>query len=264
MNPKENSGIKFFFKIYIKVNLLKLYIMKITASRLSDGNKIFPAEIHVESTGITIKIPGLFSGESKYFDFQNIASVDVNTPMMGFSTITIYAGGTKMTAHGFSKSDVKQVKEAIESGKLNVSSSTNYASSTAAATENPTPKKSVDGIFARKLGLDDASMEHKRQNAAADKEKRNEELKNAAASAGKFIGGVFNSGDRKKAQALHQELVAITDDIDIAIAMNKKEEALELIKKLQHTSPHKVVDTEIGYNDYWSAKRKEYISKLTT
>lgn len=91
--------------------------MKIAASRLSEGNKIFPAEIHVEQTGITIKIPGLFSGESKYFDFPNIASVDINTPMMGYSTITIYAGGTKMTAHGFKKSEVQEVKQAIETGK---------------------------------------------------------------------------------------------------------------------------------------------------
>src|ERR1035437_4418609 len=111
--------------------------MKITASRLSDGNKIFPAEIHVEPTGVTIKIPGLFSGESKYFDFQNIASVDVNTPMIGYSTITIYAGGTKMTAHGFAKSEVKQVKDAIESGKMNIHSSTNNTQSNS---ETPSQK----------------------------------------------------------------------------------------------------------------------------
>ena len=91
--------------------------MKITASRLSEGNKVFPSEIHVESTGITIKIPGLFSGESKYFDFVNIASVDIDTPMIGYSTITIYAGGTRMAAHGFTKSEVKQVKQSIEDGK---------------------------------------------------------------------------------------------------------------------------------------------------
>lgn len=91
--------------------------MKIIASRISEGNKIFPAEIHVETTGVTIKIPGLFSGESKHFDFQHIASVDIETPLIGYSTITIYAGGTQMSAHGFTKSEVKQVKEAIESSK---------------------------------------------------------------------------------------------------------------------------------------------------
>jgi hypothetical protein len=34
--------------------------MKYTASRLSEGNKLFPAEILVEETGLTIKIPGFF------------------------------------------------------------------------------------------------------------------------------------------------------------------------------------------------------------
>ena len=87
------------------------------ASRLSEGNKIFPAEIHIESTGITVKIPGLFSGESKYFDIKNIASVDYSSPMVGFSTITIYAGGTRMTAHGFTIADVKEIKEAIQARK---------------------------------------------------------------------------------------------------------------------------------------------------
>ena len=92
--------------------------MVIKASRLSEGNKLFPTEIHLESTGITVKIPGLFSGESKHFDFTHIASVDINTPMLGFSTITIFAGGTRMSAHGFTKVEVKQVKEGIEAGKL--------------------------------------------------------------------------------------------------------------------------------------------------
>jgi hypothetical protein len=91
--------------------------MKFTASRLSEGNKLFPDEITLEPTGITIKIPGLFSGESTHFDFNHIASVEIDTPMIGFSTITIFAGGTKMSANGFTKAEVKQIKEEIEAGK---------------------------------------------------------------------------------------------------------------------------------------------------
>src|ERR1039458_6784417 len=102
--------------------------MKFTAARLSEGNKIFPAQIIIEESGVTVRIPGFFSGESKYFDFKQLASVDVNTPMIGYSTITFYAGGTKMSAHGFTKSEVKQVKEAIESGKSNVQSDYNNSS----------------------------------------------------------------------------------------------------------------------------------------
>jgi hypothetical protein len=92
--------------------------MKFTASRLSEGNKIFPTEIYLESTGITIRIPGLFSGESKHFDFNHIASVEIDTPLIGFSTIRIFAGGTQMSANGFTKAEVLQIKDAIESGKV--------------------------------------------------------------------------------------------------------------------------------------------------
>ncbi len=104
--------------------------MKYTASRLSEGNKLFPAEILLEPTGITIKFPGLFGGESKHFDFSHIASVDIITPMMGYSTITIYAGGTQMSAHGFSKAEVKQIKQGIEDGKVAVQNSNNRETTT--------------------------------------------------------------------------------------------------------------------------------------
>jgi hypothetical protein len=92
--------------------------MKFVASRLSSGNKIFPAEIYVEPTGITIRIPGLFSGETKQFDYHHIASVEIDTPLVGFSSISIFAGGTMMAANGFTKAEVKQIKEEIERGKL--------------------------------------------------------------------------------------------------------------------------------------------------
>jgi hypothetical protein len=104
--------------------------MKYTASRLSSGNKLFPAEIHLEPSGITVKIPGFFSGESKHFDFQHIASVDIENPLMGYSTITIYAGGTQMSAHGFTKAEVKEVKESIEIGKLAFQNSSNKETNT--------------------------------------------------------------------------------------------------------------------------------------
>jgi hypothetical protein len=103
----------------LKNIILIIKSMKFTASRLSSGNKIFPAEIYLESTGITIKIPGLFSGETKHFDFNHIASVEIDTPLIGYSSITIFAGGTMMAANGFTKAEVKQIKEGIEKGKQN-------------------------------------------------------------------------------------------------------------------------------------------------
>ncbi len=99
--------------------------MKITASRLSEGNKVFPAEIHIEPNGLTVKIPGLFSGQSRHLDYLQIGEVSVNAPMVGFATITFYTAGTQVSAHGFTSSEVKQIKAAIEKGKSggNVSNS---------------------------------------------------------------------------------------------------------------------------------------------
>ncbi len=87
--------------------------MKFTASRLSEGNKI-----HLENAGLTVRIPGLFKGKSEYFDFKKISNISVDTPMIGYSTITFHASGAKVSAHGFTTSEVKQIKQAIEAGKV--------------------------------------------------------------------------------------------------------------------------------------------------
>ncbi|MFD1628662.1 hypothetical protein [Pseudopedobacter beijingensis] len=88
--------------------------MKYTASRLSDGNKIFPAEIHLEENGVTVKIPGFLSGKTKFMNYEHITAVEINTPMIGFSSITLYYQGNKAFAHGFTKEEVKQIKATID------------------------------------------------------------------------------------------------------------------------------------------------------
>ncbi len=90
---------------------------KFIAHRLSEGNKIFPTEVHVEDTGLTIKIPGLFGGKSQFFDYKQISSVSMDTPMIGYSTITFYAADTKVAAHGFKRDEVNKIKQAIDIGK---------------------------------------------------------------------------------------------------------------------------------------------------
>ncbi|MES2266674.1 MAG: hypothetical protein V4520_07930 [Bacteroidota bacterium] len=91
--------------------------MKYIASRLSEGNKIFPAEILTEENGITIKIPGLFSGDTTTIAYDSISAVEIDTPLIGYSTIRFYHSGNKVEAHGFSKSDVKEIKAIIEQGR---------------------------------------------------------------------------------------------------------------------------------------------------
>ncbi len=91
--------------------------MKYIASRLSEGNKLFPAEILVEETGLTIKIPGFFSGDETSVAFNSISAVEIDTPLIGYSTIRFYHNGNKIEAHGFTKSDVKEIKKAVEMGR---------------------------------------------------------------------------------------------------------------------------------------------------
>lgn len=85
-----------------------------TASRLSEGNKMFPCVIHIDGSAVTFKIPGLFNGKESTIPMNRVSSVDIETPLIGFSTITIETTGEgKIRAHGFTKSEVKEMKETI-------------------------------------------------------------------------------------------------------------------------------------------------------
>jgi len=91
--------------------------MKFTASRLSEGNKAFPMEIHLNESSVEIKKPGVFSGESKYLNYEDITALEIDSPMIGFSTITIYLNGNKIQVHGFSKSDAQQIRKQIDENR---------------------------------------------------------------------------------------------------------------------------------------------------
>jgi len=81
------------------------------ASRVAEGNRLFPAEIHIEETEIMIKFPSFFSGKSRHLVYQQIEGVNIDTPMIGYSTITFVVGGEKIAGHGFTKSEVKEIKQ---------------------------------------------------------------------------------------------------------------------------------------------------------
>jgi uncharacterized membrane protein YdbT with pleckstrin-like domain len=84
------------------------------ASRLTAGNKLFPAEIIIDQDGVTLKIPGFFSGNEKTIPYSRISSVDINCPLVGYSTISIETTGEgSIKAHGFTKSEVSRIKERI-------------------------------------------------------------------------------------------------------------------------------------------------------
>ena len=94
----------------IKFKEMKSY----TASRLSEGNKTFPIKILIDERGVTLKHPGVFSGQEKTIPFSRVSSVDTDCPLVGFSTISIQTTGEgKIEAHGFTKSEVTEMKEMI-------------------------------------------------------------------------------------------------------------------------------------------------------
>ena len=53
--------------------------------------------------------------------YNLIASVDVKKPLAGYSSVTFYSSGIQISAHGFIKSEAKQIMQAIENGKVNSS-----------------------------------------------------------------------------------------------------------------------------------------------
>lgn len=90
---------------------------KYVASRLSDGNKLFPPHIVVEINGLKVKIPGFWKGKEIFIPYDEIASVSVNSRLIGFSTLRFYTSGTEVVVHGFTKSQVEDIKRDIESGQ---------------------------------------------------------------------------------------------------------------------------------------------------
>ncbi len=63
------------------------------ASRLSEGNKLYPTHIIIDDGGVTLKVPGFFSAKESTIPFGSISSVDIETPLVGFSTISIETKG---------------------------------------------------------------------------------------------------------------------------------------------------------------------------
>lgn len=82
----------------------------ITASRISEGNKIFPPSITIEDNGLRIKFPGLFSGKEEFVSYEDISSISYDAPMVGLTKLTLNIRGQVTTVEGFYKNDVKEIK----------------------------------------------------------------------------------------------------------------------------------------------------------
>ena len=87
------------------------------ANRLSGGNQVFPAKITVTNHGVTLKVPGLFGGQEKTLGYRSISSINISSPLVGFSTITFDTlGFDRIVASGFSKDDANEIKELVQMG----------------------------------------------------------------------------------------------------------------------------------------------------
>ncbi|MFN8285024.1 MAG: PH domain-containing protein [Chitinophagales bacterium] len=85
-----------------------------SASRLTEGNKLFPATIILDNNGVTFKVPSFFSGQETTIPYSRISSVNVNSPFVGYSDIIIETTGEgRIQVHGFTKDEVQEMKQII-------------------------------------------------------------------------------------------------------------------------------------------------------
>lgn len=106
---------------------IKNKFMKFQASRLSDGNKLFPVEIELKQTCLEIKTPGLFNSIEKNFDYQHIENFEVNNPMIGYCSFSFSYKGEKVSAHGFTDKDMDEIEKLLDEKKLHYVSNRNQS-----------------------------------------------------------------------------------------------------------------------------------------
>lgn len=83
------------------------------ASRLTEGNKVFPTQIIISNKGVVVKKPGLFSSEEKVIPYGQINYVNVNAPLIGFSSIEFGTENQPVVVNGFTKAEVKEIQRLV-------------------------------------------------------------------------------------------------------------------------------------------------------
>lgn len=87
-----------------------------TATRISEGNMVFPPSITFDDSGVTVKKPALLHQHRSYVPYSAISNVEIYNPLVGFSSISISAYGKTVTVSGFYSSEVEEMKSIIENG----------------------------------------------------------------------------------------------------------------------------------------------------
>jgi hypothetical protein len=85
------------------------------ASRLSQGNRLFPTQVAITPQGVTHYTPEWFGRKEHSIHMAHVASVRIDTNLMFSDVVIESSGGTStVVCHGHSKADAARIKEIIE------------------------------------------------------------------------------------------------------------------------------------------------------
>ena len=86
-----------------------------SASRLTQGNRIFPTRIEVSPDRVARIKPRLVGSTEESIAIPNVASVQISTGLL-FSDIRIDStgGSNPIVSHGHTKGDARRIRELIE------------------------------------------------------------------------------------------------------------------------------------------------------
>lgn len=239
------------------------------ANRLSGGNRLFPAKISIDDFGVTLKIPGVFSGEEKSLGFHQISSVKIDTPMLGFSKITFDTiGWDRIVAEGFEKDDAALIKQLVQRGIASARSGQQGGGHlpTGAFVNQIIDPVALATAKAEQARIELESKKHEGELAlrrrqqdeeeAKSKRKRADELRSqgktvqavfvefgmwigigvAVISIVGFVGfSIFESkSTAREGAVINQKLEAIEDQVRLAIEAGDRDRAMDLVSQLVH------------------------------
>jgi hypothetical protein len=109
-------GILFLFGLYIWTRNRRLpgdHVFR--ASRLSKGNRLFPAQVQISQTSITLFRPQWVGKFEESIHMAHVASIKIDTNVI-FSNVLIETTGGHhpIVCHGHLKGDATQMKKLIE------------------------------------------------------------------------------------------------------------------------------------------------------
>lgn len=94
--------------------------MEFTTSRLSNGNVLFPDKIILTDDGVIVRRPFIYSHKEIYIPYQEVSAITIDTQIVGFASIFIYARGSSISSHdavievhGFLRSEAEQIRRLI-------------------------------------------------------------------------------------------------------------------------------------------------------